>query len=338
MRDVVKTNVKREQTSKRARRRKKNRALYVFLVLILVLGIAVLLSVTLLFNIDKINIKGDVDYSNESIIKASGIEIGDNMVRLDAKEAEQNILSSMVYIEYAKISKKYPDTLEITLERCIPSANAEYDGGILLLSPKGKILESVTEPQADILTVKGLEPSSFNVGEYITSADKQKTEIYFEIMEALGKCKNSNVVSIDLTDKYDIKINYNNSIIFEAGNSNDIAYKIKLADTVLEDIGNDKKGTMVMVGVNQISFRTENSGTGSSAPSDQRIPIENTPESTTETESDEDQVDDEHNDDDYYYEQSNEESSAEEYYEEDYYEDEYQEDENYEYDDENYEQ
>ena len=151
-------------------------------------------------------------------------------------------------------------------------------------------------------------------------------------MEALGKCKNSNVVSIDLTDKYDIKINYNNSINFEAGNSNDIAYKIKLADTVLGDIGSDKKGTMVMVGVNQISFRTDNAGTGSSTPSNQRIPIEteNTPESTTETDSDEVQADDEYNnyEEDYY-----EESSDEEYYEEDseeeYYEDEYQEDENY---------
>ncbi|MBQ8435461.1 MAG: cell division protein FtsQ, partial [Oscillospiraceae bacterium] len=66
MNDVVKTNVKRDQNSKRVRRRNRNKALYIFLVLILVLGIGVLLSVTLLFNIGKINIKGEVDYSDEN--------------------------------------------------------------------------------------------------------------------------------------------------------------------------------------------------------------------------------------------------------------------------------
>ena len=55
MRDVVKTNVKRNQNSKRARRRRRNVPLYCFLVIILVLGIGILLSVTLFFNINKID-------------------------------------------------------------------------------------------------------------------------------------------------------------------------------------------------------------------------------------------------------------------------------------------
>ncbi|MGN0614420.1 MAG: cell division protein FtsQ/DivIB, partial [Porcipelethomonas sp.] len=244
MRDVVKTNVKREQNSKRARRRKKNIPLYIFLILIAVLGIGVLLSVTLLFGVEKINVKGDVDYSNETVIKASGIEIGDNLVRLDAGKAEEKILSSMIYIEEADISKKYPDTLEIDLKRCTPSANVEYDGGYLIISPKGKILENEKEPQSELLMVKGLEPVSFNKGEYIKSSDDQKAEIFLEIIEALSKGKSS-VTSIDMTDIYSIQIVYDDRITFELGNSNDISYKLKLADTVLEDISEDKKGTMV---------------------------------------------------------------------------------------------
>ncbi len=317
MRDVVKTNVKREQTSKRARRRKRNTKMYFFLVLILVLGIGVLLSVTLLFNINKINVKGEIDYSKDAVIKASGIEMGDNMVRLDAAEAEKRILNSMVYIESADISKKYPDTLEITLEKCIPSANVEYDGGILLLSPKGKILENMTEAQNDILTVKGMEPLTYNVGQYITSTDEQKTEIYFEIMEALKKCENSRVIWIDLTDKYDIKINYDNRITFEAGNANEIAYKIKLADTVLADLSDGKKGTMIMVGANQISFRNENSSSEQASAAGGRIPIssEDLPEGYTDTTSEE---------------TAENENSEEEYIDEEYVEDGYAEEENYE--------
>lgn len=58
MRDVVKTNVKREQNSKRRRRRRRHLSFYFFLVIILVAGIGVLLSVTLLFNIKNIVDKG----------------------------------------------------------------------------------------------------------------------------------------------------------------------------------------------------------------------------------------------------------------------------------------
>lgn len=101
MRDVVKTNVKREQNSKRRRRRRRHLSFYFFLVIILVAGIGVLLSVTLLFNIKNIVVKGDVDYTDEDIIRVSGIGYGDNLVRLDSKKASESILSSMIFIEKA---------------------------------------------------------------------------------------------------------------------------------------------------------------------------------------------------------------------------------------------
>ncbi|MBQ8435265.1 MAG: FtsQ-type POTRA domain-containing protein, partial [Oscillospiraceae bacterium] len=257
-------------------------------------------------------------------IMASGIEIGDNMVRLDAEEAESRILASMVYIEKVDISKKYPDTLEITVEKCIPSANAEYDNGTLLLSPKGKILENNQEPQSDLLTVKGLELITYEQGDYIRSADEQKTDIYFDIITALEGCKNSKVVSIDITDKYNIIINYDNRINFDAGNANKIAYKIQLADTGLEDISDDKKGTMVMIGENQISFRGESSASNEVNKS-QRVPIseEDLPEGYTEpvTESSEENTEQEYYEENYY----EGENSEAEYFEPEYYEDEYSE-------------
>jgi len=323
MRDVVKTNVKRENSSKRVRRRNRHTKLYFFLVLILVLGIGILLSVTLLFNISKVKIIGEINYSDENVLLASGIKIGDNMVRLDAEAAEKKILASMVYVEEADISKKYPDTLEIKLEKCVPSANAIYDGGVLLLSPKGKILENQQETQADLLTVKGLDLMSFNQGEYIKSSDEQKTDIYFDIMNALKSCEHSRVVSIDMTDKYDIIINYDNRINFEAGNATDIAYKVKLADTVLKEISDEKKGTMVMIGANQISFRSDSSASDS-VNETQRIPISNEdlPEGYSEPQTETTEYPEE----EYYEEEYETENYEGEYYESEYFEEEYQED------------
>lgn len=323
MRDVVKTNVKRNQNSKRARRRRRNVPLYCFCVIILVLGIGILLSVTLFFNIKKINVKGDVDYSNEDIISVSGISTGDNMVRLDAKKAGDNILSSMVYIEEVNIDKKYPDTLEINVTRCVAVANVQIDDKYLLASKKGKILDSSDSMQDDLVTVSGFEPLSESLGTYLESSDEQKTEIYFEIFDYINSNENNKIRSIDMTDKYNIKINYDNRVNFELGNANDITYKLKLAGTVFSDLGDDKKGTMVMIGSNQISFRSDSAGeqkTSSGSSGMTKIPIDESSLTENTTEAAQEEIyDDTYSEDDY---------NSDDYYEEDYAEDEYYEEEN----------
>ena len=294
MRDVVKTNVKREQNSKRTRRRKKNIKLYVFVIIVLALGLGVLLSVTLLFNIDKINITGDkVDYSEENIIKASGVEIGDNLVRLDAKEVREKILASMIFVEDAKIDKKYPDTLEISLVKCFESACLECEDGFLIISRKGKFLEKTDKAKKGLLIIKGFEPKEFKPGDFIESTDEQKTEIYHEIMDGIEKYKDTPVTSVDMTDKYSIIINYDNRIDFKMGNSNEIAYKMNLANTVLHDLDKDKTGTMIMVGANQISFRNGTDGKNSKRDSSGHIPIESDklPNATEAAESTEEAAD-----------------------------------------------
>lgn len=328
MRDVVKTNVKRNQNSKRARRRRRNVPLYCFLVIIFVLGIGILLSVTLFFNINKISIKGEVDYSNEDIIKMSGISIGDNMVRMDTQKIKSNILNSMIFIEDVNVDKKYPDTLEINVTKCVAAANIQFENEYILVSRKGKILDKVDSPQDNLIIVNGFEPAAETLGTYLTSNDEQKTEIYFEIFEYIANNQENKIRNIDMTDKYDIIINYDNRINFELGNSNDITYKLKLAETVFDDLGDDKKGTMEMVGSNQISFRS-NTGSDKKTSSGNgmtKIPIEDNsvPESTSES-SDEDydnSYEDSYSEDnDYAYEDEYENENYEEHdYGEDYVE------------------
>lgn len=331
MRDVVKTNVKRNQNSKRTRRRRRNVSLYCFLVIILVLGIGILLSVTLFFNINKIDVKGDVDYSSEEIIRISGIGVGDNMVRLDAKRAADNILGSMIYIEDVNIDKKYPDTLEINVTRCVAAANIQFGDKYIIVSQKGKILEITESSQNDLITVTGFEPSSETLGTYIESVDEQKTEIYYEIFNYISENDNK-IVSVDIEDKYDIKVNYDNRVNFEMGNSNDVTYKLQLAETVFNDLDDDKKGTMEMIGSNQISFRSDTGSQKNNSSNLVKIPIEDSsiPDDTTESsqdyyEEDEDLYNDENSDiyqENYEYEENAEyaEDNEDYYSQEDYVE------------------
>ena len=100
MKDVEKTNVERENSSKRIRRRRRNMNLYGFIVLILVICIGVTISYTFLFNINEIKVSGEAsEYTVEEIVEASGIAMGDNLLRIDTEDAEKKILDSLLYIE-----------------------------------------------------------------------------------------------------------------------------------------------------------------------------------------------------------------------------------------------
>lgn len=291
MRDVVKTNVKREQNRKRKKRRKRHTMLYFFLVMMIFAGVGILLSVTLFFNVKNITVKGVVDYTNESVIMTSGIGNGDNLLRLDSKKASENILSSMIYVETAVIDKQYPETVVINVTGCVPTAYAEYGGGYLTLSAKGKILENTKDNAGDLPVIKGIETNGGDPGKYLTSADEQKMEIVEKFLQVCSNMENNKITEIDITDKYDISTVYDNRIIFKMGNSNDMAYKLNLAETVFESINNGKSGVMTMVGANQISFREKaGSGSGTSVTDNKKkIPItdRNTSPTKPEGESDE---------------------------------------------------
>lgn len=280
MRDVVKTNVKREQNSKRKRRRRRHLSFYFFLVIILVVGIGVLLSITLLFNIKNIVIKGDVDYTDEDIIRVSGISVGDNLVRLDSKKASNDILSSMIFIEKAEIDKQYPDTIVINVSRCVATADVEYDGGYLIVSANGKILGKTDTRSEELLLVEGFEPSDETLGTYLKSTDPQKDGIFYELFDSIKSHEDNKIVSFDISDKYDININYGNKIIFDMGNSNDITYKLELAATVLDDLSDDKEGYLTMIGTNQISFRDKSDADKKNK---NKIPIKEEDMPSTET-------------------------------------------------------
>ena len=116
MNDVEKTNIERKNSGKRMRRRKRNMNLYAFVVLAIVAAGVVSASLTFLFTVDNIVISGESEtYTYMEIINASGINAGDNLIRLNTKEAENRILDNMLYVETADITKDFPSTVKINV-------------------------------------------------------------------------------------------------------------------------------------------------------------------------------------------------------------------------------
>ncbi len=260
MNDVEKTKIERTNSGKRMRRRKRMMSVYVFIVVVIVLTIGVTMCFTFLFNIDRIVVSGESeDYTSLQIVEASEINAGDNMLRLDAKKAAKNILDKLTYVETAEVGRDFPSTLRITVTRCIPGFNVRYDGGVLLLSRKGKILSDgeVYTDIEKIPIINGYAPSEKTIGAMAASENPNKDEAFAQFVKRFENEKCDDISVVDLSNEYDIVVTYRNGMIFRMGNWSDVDYKLDLAEEVMKDDAiSGKKGFITMVGKNQCSFRS----------------------------------------------------------------------------------
>ncbi len=262
MKDVEKTEVERQNSSKRLRRRKRNFNIYAVVVVLLAVTVGMTISYTFLFNINEIKVSGESDmYTAEEIVDASGIKEGDNLLRLNPKKSEQEILDKLLYVETAEVDRDFPSSLEITVTRCVPAYNISYDNGVLLVSKKGKILADNGFITDGLPVIYGYEPSVKFAGKPVNSGNQHKADAFAELMESLSGDRSEEIASVDMTNEFSIVVNYKNGMVFKMGNWNDVNYKLGLASNVMEDESvKGKKGYLTMIGSNQCSFRINKTG------------------------------------------------------------------------------
>ncbi|MBQ8515002.1 MAG: FtsQ-type POTRA domain-containing protein [Ruminococcus sp.] len=257
MHDVEKTTIRSGyQNAKRMRRRKRLMPLYTITVLLLTVCLGVALSMTLFFNVAAIELSGSSpQYTPSEIVEAGDVHKGDNLLRLDTEKIAENIEEELIYVESAEVSKRYPDAVTIEIRECREAYNIFFDNGILLTSASGKIIANSAEAAENLPVIYGFNPTVLTPGKHAASSDKTKNEIFTAFAEIMNTELSIPITSIDMSDKYNIVVMFDDRIEFSMGNWNEITYKITLAEAVISRLGTDKEGYLTMIGSNQCSFR-----------------------------------------------------------------------------------
>lgn len=263
MKDVEKTDFDRDNSIKRLRRRKRNMGLYGLVVIIIVLGLGIAISCTFLFNITEIKIDGSsMEYTSGKILEQSGVNLGDNLIKLDADKVRQNLLE-LEYIEDAQVNIDFPSTLEMIIEPCIPAFYVNYDLGTILISGKGKVLENSVMTKDDLPVIYGYEPLPPLKGDIIDTEDEKQKEVFNEFIKVIyERGGGEKIKSIDMRNRSNVIITFRDGNVFRMGSWNDFEYKLTLAERVIAETG--KIGYITMVGTNQCSFRTTDGSFSSS--------------------------------------------------------------------------
>ncbi len=230
-----------EKRKARQRKARKKRAITTFIFLMVCLVItAVILCLTIFFPIKNITAMGSKIYSNDEIVKQSGISVGDNIFTFGEKRTTLNIKSKLPFIESIKYERKLPDKLVIK----VTDAKAYYcykqGDSYFNVSKNGWVLEKASEkPNTAFEIILGGVKAE--VGKPIEFSDPNQTEILNNLISLLEE-NDLKIDYVDVADTVSLKVGVDGRFDVELGTQNDIENKMKQLKTMVNEMQNGEKG------------------------------------------------------------------------------------------------
>lgn len=277
-----------EQESEVIRRNKKHRTpkqlkikriIISTVILLVVLTVGIILSLTVLFKTEKIEVEGDQYYYEDQIIAFSNVQLQQNIFIATMGSTPENISKNLSYVEEADVSFSIPDTVKITIKNAIPSYVIKNGNEYLLVSSKGRILDTVPENKDNLPELKCGELKETKVGENVSFTDENVPDILESVSDSLIENEVKDITGFDVTNTANITLNYDNRITINIGLPEDIDYKIKTAMTIINE-KLDPNGAKTITGTLDVSTSNTNK-VSRYLPFEETLPSSTDPQTTT---------------------------------------------------------
>lgn len=241
---------KLEQIQRKAEKRIKTGKIFtLFLIIILVLFFLIM-AFENLFNIKTVTVTGisaAVPYDSDDVSAFLDIKKDTNLITYDSSAAEKALLYEFPYINSVEIKKKLPTTLVINITENRGTMYLTLGRDTFIISSKGRVLEIVSDPFYDgikrtLLLTDGVKRCI--CGEDIVFDKEEKLEILCEVTGSLEKYSMiEDITKIDTSDKFNIKLTYDNRFEITFGTFEKADAKVKLLSEMLDsDIWRDSTG------------------------------------------------------------------------------------------------
>lgn len=209
--------------------------------------LAVVIGLSVFFNVERVVIYGNEAYSAWTIQEASGIENDQSLLGIGRPRACGKIITALPYVKTARIGIKLPDTVNIYIEEFDVSYAVEAaDANWWLITSNGKIAEQIDKAAANSYTkIKGIQLVGPVVGEQAVALEvfepeateaegaTEETEAPLVIVTANDRLKAAllilesleaneivgEIASVDVTSLFNMELWYGSR------------YQVKLGDT-----------------------------------------------------------------------------------------------------------
>ncbi len=223
-----KTRVRRKPGS-----RGRNYSFYYLFAVIVVVVVLIVLANTVLFRCTEIEVAGNVRYTPDQIIAGSELKTGDNLLHINAKEAEKKVVDKCLFVDEAEVRKSFPTKLVITVKEAQICFSVSDNGTTAGISRGGRVIKYLDGTE-DAIVLKGFEPESLELGSWLKSKNETKNELPWEMLTIMEEAGLTKITEIDITDRYSPKVTIDNRILLNLGGATELESKFLVAKDLID--------------------------------------------------------------------------------------------------------
>ena len=229
------------------RRKKKKNTLAAPLSFFLVC-LAIVFALGVFFRVQTIDVEGGQSYSEEEIIAASGIDMGDNLFFINRFSASSRIFTSLPFVESASIERKLPNHIVIHVEESRATAYVDWEGQNWMMTAGCKMLGTGTFGETEsLIHVLNLVPISPTAGEIMEVDEASSLKLAYlktlmQAMEALGMT--GDVTKINMSNAANPTFEYLGRFTVKMGPNENTDYKLRMLMSAVLQMDEYMMGTV----------------------------------------------------------------------------------------------
>lgn len=230
-----------------AARKKKRHSLFAPISVLLV-GVAIVFGMGVFFRVQEIEVVGSVSYTDEEVIDASGIDVGDNLFFINRFSASSRIFARLPLVEEASIERELPNKIIITVDESFAMAYVNWEGQYWMMTGSCKLLGSgsVTEV-ASLIRVLNVTPVEPKAGEImqVDAAESLKLSYLQTLLHAMQLTGiTDDVKDVDMTNPANPTFRYLDRFTVKMGPNENVDYKLRMLLSAVEQMESDMTGTV----------------------------------------------------------------------------------------------
>ncbi len=221
--------------------------------------VAIIFVMSVFFKVSKIEVQGNIKYSSEEIISASGIHTGDNLFFINRIGAGSRVVVKLPYIDSVKINRSLPNRVTIVVEESKAVACIDVGDELWSISQTGKFLSAIDKKDAGLIAhISGISVSSAAVGETVSvdETEQAKLDYLLEILYQIqARSLVDKVADIDISNVADPTFEYDGRFIVKLGARDNTEYKFGKLLSAVSQLTVDDAGTMELSDGNKVTFK-----------------------------------------------------------------------------------
>ena len=220
----------REYNARRKKKYRRRRKTAVYLVLLLfVCVVCLILALTVFFNTSQIKVSGNARYTVSEVIKASGVETGDNLLRMSKTKIKEKILKELPYVSDVQVVRELPSTVTIKITEADPScAYLVGENRWALLSQELRIMELTSVEPEGTPVLRGIVLEVPAAGETAKAESEISEKILLDLLTTLKENDIINVNGIEFTSPISVSLRLEGRVTAKLGGDSDLDYKVRM--------------------------------------------------------------------------------------------------------------